>query len=54
MSLLPFDLADAFTAVAFQVFGDFNEAEDVLLFEGISIFPIDFWIGKIIQGRDKG
>lgn len=31
VSLLPFDFTDAFTAVAFQVFGDFDETEDVLL-----------------------
>lgn len=31
MSLLPFDFADAFAAVTFQLFGDFDEAENVLL-----------------------
>ncbi len=31
MALLPLDFADAFAAVALEVFGDFDEAEDVLL-----------------------
>lgn len=44
MTLLPFDFADAFAAVAFEVFGDFDEAEDVLLWGfGAGLVVLGFW-----------
>lgn len=53
MALLPFDLADPFAAVAFEVFGDFDEAEDVLLcgFGAglVGLLVLWFWKG----GRER-
>lgn len=34
---LRFDFADAFAAVPFDVFGEFNEAEDIFLEGGVSM-----------------
>jgi hypothetical protein len=42
---LPLDFADAFAALAADVLGQFDEAEDVFLWWRLVVLLLSFWVG---------